>query len=267
MSIFSQWAARVFDQINILYARGFKVIKPAGDVAWGVNQRGYMAVGRETASYPVHVVTPAGSSLGVVVTDNSNFFVQVGWHNSYGVAMVQASGRGLALGLNGTPMLHLTNSYGMGVMTQDPSAVQAARLPGFTVNLDRGASRADQVVRGNPANLNLVNTAGPTGAKWVQFNVTATGLARFRALNDDNTAATAENILTMALDTGNVGIATNSASGPLDVNGARLRLRTAVTPASSTAAANQGEIFWGNSGLYVAIGTNSLKRLIFDTWP
>ena len=121
MSIFSQWAMRVFEAINVWYAAGFKVIKPSGDVAWGVNRQGYMAVGHETASYPAHIVTAAGSSLGVLITDRSSFWLALGHGVGNGVAAVQSTGGPLALMVNGIVGAR-ANTSGMSVGTATSSA-------------------------------------------------------------------------------------------------------------------------------------------------
>ena len=65
---------------------------------------------------------------------------------------------------------------------------------------------------------------------------------------------------------GNVGIGTNAPSGLLDVNDNRLRVRTAKTPASATAAGNAGEICWDAGYVYACIATNTWKRAALTPW-
>lgn len=67
-------------------------------------------------------------------------------------------------------------------------------------------------------------------------------------------------------DTGRVGIGTKAPSGLLDINDNKLRVRTAQTPASATAAGNAGEVCWDASFLYVCVATNSWKRAALSTW-
>ena len=65
---------------------------------------------------------------------------------------------------------------------------------------------------------------------------------------------------------GRLGIGTTTPSGLLDVADNKLRVRTAQTPASATAAGNQGEIAWDANYLYVAVATNSWKRAALASW-
>ena len=66
---------------------------------------------------------------------------------------------------------------------------------------------------------------------------------------------------------GNVGIGTTSPSALLDVNSNTVRVRTARTPASATAAGNAGDICWDANYIYVCVATNTWKRTAISTWP
>lgn len=66
--------------------------------------------------------------------------------------------------------------------------------------------------------------------------------------------------------TGNVGIGTTGPTELLDINSDNLRVRTAKTPASATAACDQGEIAWDASFVYVCTATNTWKRSAIATW-
>lgn len=65
---------------------------------------------------------------------------------------------------------------------------------------------------------------------------------------------------------GRLGIGTTMPSGLLDVADNKLRVRTAQTPASATAAGNQGEIAWDASYVYVCTATNTWKRAALASW-
>jgi acyl-CoA thioesterase FadM len=52
----------------------------------------------------------------------------------------------------------------------------------------------------------------------------------------------------------------------LDVADNKLRVRTAQTPASATAAGNQGEIAWDASFVYVCINTNTWRPVALSAW-
>ena len=62
---------------------------------------------------------------------------------------------------------------------------------------------------------------------------------------------------------GNFGIGTFAAepTTKLTINGDMLRLTTAKTPASESAAANQGEVCWDADNVYVAPATNTWKKV------
>ena len=74
------------------------------------------------------------------------------------------------------------------------------------------------------------------------------------------------------LENGNVGIGTEAPTNLVDINSNTLRLRTARTPASSTATGNAGEICWDTNYMYappvryVCVATNTWKRSGLLTW-
>ncbi len=65
---------------------------------------------------------------------------------------------------------------------------------------------------------------------------------------------------------GNVGIGTTGPDAPLDINGNRLRIRTARTITNSDDNGEVGEISWDANYLYVCVGTDSWKRAALSTW-
>ena len=65
---------------------------------------------------------------------------------------------------------------------------------------------------------------------------------------------------------GNLGIGTTTPTAKLDVNSDIVRVRTAKTPASATAAGNAGDICWDSNYVYVCVATNTWKRSAISTW-
>jgi hypothetical protein len=63
-----------------------------------------------------------------------------------------------------------------------------------------------------------------------------------------------------------VGSDADSGGALLQVNGDRIRVATAKTPASATAAGTAGEICWDADYIYVCVATNSWKRTAIATW-
>ena len=63
-----------------------------------------------------------------------------------------------------------------------------------------------------------------------------------------------------------VGASADSGGALLQVNGDRIRVATAKTPASATATGTAGEICWDASYVYVCTATNTWKRSALSTW-
>ena len=63
-----------------------------------------------------------------------------------------------------------------------------------------------------------------------------------------------------------VGTSSDSGGALLQVNGDRVRIGTAKTPASASATGTTGEICWDASYIYVCTATNTWKRAALATW-
>ena len=63
-----------------------------------------------------------------------------------------------------------------------------------------------------------------------------------------------------------VGTSADSGGALLQVNGDRIRVGTAKTPASASATGTAGEICWDASYIYVCTATNTWKRTAIATW-
>ena len=63
-----------------------------------------------------------------------------------------------------------------------------------------------------------------------------------------------------------VGATSNSGGALLQVNGDRIRVATAKTPASAAAAGTAGEVCWDASYIYVCTATDTWKRAAIATW-
>ena len=63
-----------------------------------------------------------------------------------------------------------------------------------------------------------------------------------------------------------VGISSDSGGALLQVNGDRIRVGTAKTPATSGATGTTGEIAWDANYIYVCTATNTWKRVAIATW-
>lgn len=65
---------------------------------------------------------------------------------------------------------------------------------------------------------------------------------------------------------GSVGIGTLTPTEKLDINSDAIRIRTAQTPASATAAGNAGDICWDSNFIYVCVASNTWKRVSLASW-
>ena len=63
-----------------------------------------------------------------------------------------------------------------------------------------------------------------------------------------------------------VGTTSDSGGALLQVNGDRVRIATAKTPASATATGTTGEVCWDANYVYVCTATNTWKRAAIATW-
>jgi hypothetical protein len=63
-----------------------------------------------------------------------------------------------------------------------------------------------------------------------------------------------------------VGTSSDSGGALLQVNGDRIRVATAKTPASASDTGTAGEICWDASYIYVCTATNTWKRAALSTW-
>ncbi|MCW5941703.1 MAG: hypothetical protein KIS66_05700 [Fimbriimonadaceae bacterium] len=103
------------------------------------------------------------------------------------------------------------------------------------------------------------------------LNNAATSHAWYDAANNVTTTGTlrgslAGGVWALGLNSGSVGIRTQSPTAPLDVNADTIRLRTAKTPASASAAGNTGDLAWDADYVYVCVATNTWKRAPIATW-
>jgi hypothetical protein len=63
-----------------------------------------------------------------------------------------------------------------------------------------------------------------------------------------------------------VGTSSDSGGALLQVNGDRVRIATAKTPASASGTGTTGEICWDANYIYVCTATNTWKRTAISTW-
>jgi len=137
----------------------------------------------------------------------------------------------------------------VGIGTTSPAAplhVVASGNVSIVVDSDSGQASQFQFRSGNV----VKNIIGYDGANGTRI---------YDGVLDDS-------VFYSTLGSGLVGILTTTATSPLDVNGNRIRIRTAKTPSSASDTGNAGEICWDSSYIYVCTATNTWKRVAISTW-
>jgi hypothetical protein len=114
-------------------------------------------------------------------------------------------------------------------------------------------------VNGNIGSSGRGNSFGYTLPDWRIYN------------SSSGNALVIDNYITEALrvDSSNrllVGTSSDSGGALLQVNGDRIRIGTAKTPASATDTGTTGEIAWDANYIYVCTATNTWKRTAISTW-
>jgi hypothetical protein len=65
---------------------------------------------------------------------------------------------------------------------------------------------------------------------------------------------------------GKIGIGTSAPTQKFDVNDSSIRIENSMTPTSSTAACNQGQLAWDVNYVYVCVAANTWKRSALSSW-
>jgi len=174
---------------------------------------------------------------------------------AYQIGTEKGSAGGVAQPLqfqtDGTTRATITATGNVGIGTTSPES-------GLHVS---GVLGSNNTTYDSAAALKLTNTSGNS---WLLTSGVVGVINGSFCIRKANTALPA---VTIAGTTNNVGIGTTSPSALLDVNSDTVRVRTARTPASATAAGNAGDICWDADYIYVCTATNTWKRTAISTWP
>lgn len=174
----------------------------------------------------------------------------------------------LAFATASAERLRINSSGQVGIGTNAPSSNLHVRGTGLqTVTLQSTNDSAQfSITAGNftsqvtQISSTLFVTNNASGGT-VSISATGTGPIQFNT----------NSVLRMVIaGGGNVGVnaatPTISSGTGIHLGGSTIRLADSRTPASSTAAGNQGEICWDSSYLYVCVATNSWKRIALATF-
>ena len=175
-----------------------------------------------------------------------------------GVAQIVAEGAGS--GASANRLEFVTGGATRMTVAADGNVGIGTTSPGSGLHVS-GALGSNTTTYDSAAALKLTNTAGNS---WLLTSGVIGVINGSFSIRQGSTALPA---LTIAATTNNVGIGTTSPSALLDVNSNTVRVRTARTPASATAAGNAGDICWDADYIYVCTATNTWKRTAISTWP
>jgi hypothetical protein len=97
------------------------------------------------------------------------------------------------------------------------------------------------------------------GSDFQSFRLESTGAAVFQGPSSEFARIDSSGRLL-------VGTSSDSGGALFQVNGDRIRIGTAKTPASASATGTTGEIAWDADYIYVCTATNTWKRVAIATW-
>jgi hypothetical protein len=163
----------------------------------------------------------------------------------------------LAASTGGSERLRIDSAGLVGIGTSDPGTV--------------GRSAYRNLVISGTGNRGLTINSGSGSAGGLVFNDTDGGFQGGISYlhTDDSMQVQVNNSERARIDSSGrllVGTSSNSGGALLQVNGDRVRIATAKTPASASDTGVAGEICWDASYVYVCTATNTWKRTAISTW-
>jgi len=159
---------------------------------------------------------------------------------------------------NGLERLRITSTGNVGIGNMSPGSLLHVR----------GTSDYIFLVDGTTYGNTIGIYADVTNTKLVAVNNARSEFASL-VLDGSDTRFLVSNTEKARLDSSGrllVGTLSNSGGALLQVNGDRIRIGTAKTPASATATGTTGEIAWDANYIYVCTATNTWKRTAIATW-
>lgn len=174
----------------------------------------------------------------------------------------------VALGTGGTGRLFIDSSGRVGIGTSSLTAQGAQKLTVDTGNI----ATTIQAVTSSAGELRFINRPDAVNYNWAGLraisDVDANNgiLAFFTSSSNTSAESSTERLRIDSAGRVLVGTSADSGGALFQVNGDRIRVGTAKTPASATATGTAGEICWDASYIYVCTATNTWKRSALTTW-
>jgi hypothetical protein len=214
-----------------------------------VDSSGRVGLGTSTPQLSTGAV--GGNVLHVAGAGTTGLRIQNTGGNSVDIyagsdGFINQSGSGtLNFQLAGSTKATLT-STGLGIGTTSPSNL---------LHLSAAGTSYLQIQNTTASNNLYVGNSGGSGI----FELTGSNQFKFVSNSSERVLIDSSGRLL-------VGTSTDSGGALLQVNGDRVRIATAKTPASATAAGVAGEICWDASYVYVCVAANTWKRSAIATW-
>lgn len=218
--------------------------------------------------------TRTGTEISPKVAGDSVFTsgsVKVGGTTAAPNLQIKADG-GIVANTNG--LVYDAAQKRLGIGTASPttslhlggSSSQTIRINSATSATFVGANGHITQIAGNrnPIDGAIVNTGAATCFLNLEAEV-GNGNIQFATTSSNNTGAT-ERVRVDSSGRLLVGASSGSGGALLQVNGDRIRVATAKTPASATDTGVAGEICWDANYVYVCTAANTWKRTAISTW-
>ena len=203
-----------------------------------------LGLGTSSPATLLHLNSATGTNTALAYSENN----VLKWYNRYNVS--DGSFEVVDV-VNTATRLHIANTGNVGIGTTTPQQALHVLITG-------GNSGAIQL--GSSTYYGIIeHEAAFTGANIYTVASASGGGHIFKKGSTEQMRLDASGRLL-------VGTSTDSGGALLQVNGDRVRIATAKTPASATAAGVAGEICWDASYVYVCVAANTWKRSAIATW-
>jgi hypothetical protein len=197
----------------------------------------------------------AGASGSLVDIAGINAEIENASFNLYGMSFRTGSSL--------TERVRIDNAGRVGIGTTSPAQKLEVVDGSISVGSSTNTSATNVLIAGYGYNLSGTRI-GNTSIRSTYSSANNSASLEFYV--DANGSSTTEKCRLDSSGRLLVGTSSDSGGALLQVNGDRIRIGTAKTPASATATGTTGEIAWDANYIYVCTATNTWKRTAIATW-